>query len=133
MSWKAGQILSIRLTTPSPAVTGSFLATFLISVTASFKRWQARCEPLHPNALTRSRALNVQLYFAAIDSRYFGIRRRLWPHENGNDVRLQPYFAPQAGHAASIPCSPGFDNGSINEIVWYGTFGMIEPRAPWLS
>jgi hypothetical protein len=35
-----------------------------------------------------------------------------------------------AGHAAS---SPGFDNGSVNEIFWYGTFGMIEPRAPWVS
>jgi hypothetical protein len=40
---------------------------------------------------------------------------------------------PQAGHAASVPSSPGFDNGSVNEIFWYGTFGMIEPRAPWLS
>ena len=74
-SWKAGQILSIRLTTPSPAVTGSVLATFLISVTASFKRWQARCEPLHPNARARSRDLNVQVCFAGIDRRYFGIRR----------------------------------------------------------
>src|SRR5258708_5015016 len=91
MSWKAGQILSIRLTTPSPAVKGAFLAAFLFSVDASFNRWQAGCEPLHPNALARSRVLNVQVYFAAIDSRYFGIRRRLWPHENGNDVRLQPY------------------------------------------
>jgi hypothetical protein len=37
----AGQILSIRLTTPSAAVTGATLAIFLISATASFKRKQA--------------------------------------------------------------------------------------------
>jgi hypothetical protein len=65
MSWKAGQILSIRLTIPSLAVTGSVLATFFISVTASFRRWQARFEPRHPKALARSRALNVQVYFAS--------------------------------------------------------------------
>ena len=35
-----------------------------------------------------------------------------------------------ADHAAS---RPGFDNGSVNEIRWYGTRGMIEPRAPRLS
>jgi hypothetical protein len=26
-------------------------------------------------------------------------------------------------YAALVPCSPGFDNGSVNEIFWYGTFG----------
>ncbi len=67
MSWKAGQILSNSLTTPSPAVTGSTLATFLISVTASFRRWQARCEPFHPNERKRSRGLNVQVCFVGID------------------------------------------------------------------
>jgi hypothetical protein len=67
MSWNAGQILCMRLTTPSPAITGSVLATFLISATASFKRWHARCEPFHPNALERSRALNTQVYFAFIN------------------------------------------------------------------
>jgi hypothetical protein len=36
-------------------------------------------------------------------------------------------------HAASVPCSPSFDNGSVNEILWYGTFAITEPRAPWLS
>jgi hypothetical protein len=66
MSWNAGQILSIRPTIPSPAVTGSVLATFLISATASFKRWQARCDPFHPNARERSRDLNVHVCFAAI-------------------------------------------------------------------
>jgi hypothetical protein len=35
----------------------------LISVTASFKRWQARREPFHPNARERSRALNVPSVF----------------------------------------------------------------------
>jgi len=44
MSWNAGQTLSMRVTTPSPAVTRSVPAVFLISVTASFKRWQARCD-----------------------------------------------------------------------------------------
>src|SRR5215467_12249903 len=67
MSWNAGQILSMRVTTPSPAVTGSVLATFLISATASFNRWQARWEPLHPNARVRSRDLNSHVCFAAID------------------------------------------------------------------
>jgi len=65
-SWNAGQILSIRLTTPSPAVTGSALATFLISATASLKRRQARCEPFHPNARERSRDLNVHVCFPDI-------------------------------------------------------------------
>jgi len=74
ISWNAGQILSIRLTIRSPAVTGSTLATFLISVTASFKRWQARCEPFHANARERSRGLNVQMCFVGIDLRHFGIR-----------------------------------------------------------
>jgi len=36
-------------------------------VTASFSRWQARCEPFHPNALARSRGLKVQVYFVGID------------------------------------------------------------------
>ena len=66
-SWNAGQNVSIRLTTPSPAVRGFILATFLISVTASFKRWHARCEPFHPNARERSRGLNVQGCFVGID------------------------------------------------------------------
>ena len=35
-----------------------------------------------------------------------------------------------ADHAAS---RPGFDSGRINEIRWYGTRGIIEPRAPRLS
>jgi len=49
------------------------------------------------------------------------------------DTRWQPCFAPQAGHAASAPSSPGFDNGSVNEIFWYGTFGMIVPRGSLYS
>jgi len=49
------------------STTGSVLAAFLISVTASFKRWQATCDPLHPNARERSLALNVHVCFAAID------------------------------------------------------------------
>src|SRR5260370_15945642 len=92
ISWKAGQTRSIRLTTPSPAVAGSVLATFLISATASFKRWQARWEPLHPNARARSRDLNAHVCFAVIYRRYFGIRRMAageWrgdfrPDENAN-------------------------------------------------
>ena len=72
-------ILSMRVTTPSPAVTGSVLAAFLISVTASFKRWQARCDPFHPNARARSRDLNLHVCFAVIDRRYFGIQRRSGP------------------------------------------------------
>jgi hypothetical protein len=40
---------------------------------------------------------------------------------------------PEGGHAASIPGSPGLDKGSVNEICWYGTLGMIEPRVPRLS
>ena len=43
------------------------LATFLISVTASFRRWHARWEPLHPNARERSRGLNFQGCFVAIE------------------------------------------------------------------
>ena len=35
-----------------------------------------------------------------------------------------------ADHAAS---RPGFDSGRVNEIRWYGTRGIIEPRAPRLS
>jgi len=35
-------------------------------------------------------------------------------------------------HAASVPSRPGIDKGSINEIRWYGTRGMIDPRAPRL-
>src|SRR5262249_60386940 len=73
-SWNAGQILSIRLTTPSPAVTGSALATFLTSVTASFNRWQARWELLHPKARARSRRLNAHVYFAVTDSGTIGLR-----------------------------------------------------------
>ena len=49
------------------------------------------------------------------------------------EVPRKPFLAPQTGHAASVPENPGFDNGSVNEIFWYGTFGMIEPRAPRLS
>jgi hypothetical protein len=71
----AGQILSIRVRTPSPAVTGSVLATVLISATASFKRWQARWEPLHPNARVRSRDLNSHVCLAAIDRRHSGTLR----------------------------------------------------------
>jgi len=41
--------------------------------------------------------------------------------------------APQAGHAASVPSRPGFDNASVNEIRWYGTRGITEPRAPRVS
>lgn len=63
----AGQILSMRLTTPLPAVTGSVLATFLMSATASFNRRQVRWEPLHPNARIRCRGLNVHVYFAVVD------------------------------------------------------------------
>jgi hypothetical protein len=62
----AGQILSIRLTTPSAAATASTFATFLISETASFRRRQARLDPFHPNARARRLALNVQVCFAGI-------------------------------------------------------------------
>jgi hypothetical protein len=34
-----------------------------------------------------------------------------------------------ADHAAS---RPGLDSGRINKIRWYGTRGMMEPRAPRL-
>jgi hypothetical protein len=44
--------------------------------------------------------------------------------------RLQQEMSVQA---ASVLCKPSFDNGSVNEILWYGTFGITEPRAPWLS
>src|ERR1035441_2082282 len=39
----------------------------------------------------------------------------------------------EATHAASVPSRAGFDNGSVNEIRWYGTRGISEPRAPRLS
>jgi hypothetical protein len=39
----------------------------LISVTASFRRWQARCEPFHPSARERRRGLNAQVCFVDID------------------------------------------------------------------
>ena len=51
----------------------------------------------------------------------------------GQSGRPALEVAPQAGHAASVPSRPGFDNGSVNEIRWYGTRGITDPRAPRLS
>src|SRR5262245_36006879 len=33
-------------------------------------------------------------------------------------------------YAASVSIGPGFDNGRIREIRWYGTRGITDPRGP---
>ncbi len=59
----AGHIFSIKMTAPSAAITGFAFAALLISVTASFRRWQASRDAFQPNARERNRALNVHLCF----------------------------------------------------------------------
>jgi hypothetical protein len=50
----------MRATVPSAASTGLDLTTFLISLTASFSRFDAKAVPRHPYAFARNLALNVQ-------------------------------------------------------------------------
>jgi hypothetical protein len=104
-------LLYVLIVSPSPSVpsssavvTGSTVATFLISVTAAFKRSPARCEPFHPNAPERTCDLKIQLCLANMVSRtilaHGSLRRTMAQSRHGRSARRAgPKSAPMGWFA----------------------------------